>query len=44
MLDPWVRVPLAISDVKTGKYKAEFYVIFNLTNRLLQNKVFINSR
>jgi len=22
MLDPWVRVPLSLSDAKTGKYKA----------------------
>lgn len=26
MLDPWVRVPLTLSNVKTGKYTAEFYV------------------
>ena len=30
MLDPWVRVPLTLSDAKTGKYTAEFYVTLYL--------------
>lgn len=30
MLDPWVRVPLTLTDSKTGKYRAEFYVNLSL--------------
>jgi hypothetical protein len=39
MLDPWVRVPLILKDAKTGKYQAEFYVIYKFNYKLGPSKI-----